>query len=173
MRSVIDVIIRLLRQLLSARQRASSRPSTKRRSSKPARTSRSSTGRARPVPTRMAIEYSPSKDGDPDPGEVVWAWVPYEEDVTQGKDRPVAIIGRSGDDLVGVPLTSKRHDREQQVGVGTGPWDPQRRPSYAKVDQVLLVDADDVRREGAVLDRATFDAVVAGVQRSRRGTSSR
>ena len=48
----------------------------------------------------VTIEYSPSMDGDPDPGEIVWTWVPYEEDPTQGKDRPVVIIGRRGHMLV-------------------------------------------------------------------------
>ena len=32
--------------------------------------------------------YAPEMDGEPDPGEVVWAWVPYEDDPAQGKDRP-------------------------------------------------------------------------------------
>jgi hypothetical protein len=71
----------------------------------------------------VSIEYSPVLDGDPDPGEVVWTWVPYEDDPSQGKDRPVVIIGRRGASLVGVALTSKRHDNERQVAVGTGPWD--------------------------------------------------
>ncbi|HSO64208.1 MAG TPA: type II toxin-antitoxin system PemK/MazF family toxin, partial [Ornithinibacter sp.] len=30
--------------------------------------------------------YAPRPDGEPDPGEVVWTWVPYEEDHAQGKD---------------------------------------------------------------------------------------
>ena len=34
-------------------------------------------------------------DGEPDPGEVVWAWVPYEDDPAQGKDRPVLVVGLS------------------------------------------------------------------------------
>ena len=41
-------------------------------------------------------EYAPEIDGEPDPGEVVWGWVPYEDDPSQGKDRPVLLIGRSG-----------------------------------------------------------------------------
>ena len=44
----------------------------------------------------MRIQYTPHLDGDPDPGEVVWTWVPFEEDPTLGKDRPVVIIGRHG-----------------------------------------------------------------------------
>ncbi len=113
----------------------------------------------------VAVEYSPSIDGDPDPGEVVWAWVPFEEDPTQGKDRPVVIIGRRGSKLVGVPLTSRADDREAQVDVGTGGWDPKRRTSYARIWRMLDVDPDGMRREGAVLDRRRFDQVVAEVDR--------
>jgi hypothetical protein len=47
--------------------------------------------------------------------------------------------------------------------VGTGGWDRSGRPSWAKVDQLIVVRARDVRREGSVLDRQRFDAVVAGV----------
>ena len=39
----------------------------------------------------MTVHYAPDLDGDADPGEVVWAWVPYEEDPTQVKDRPVLV----------------------------------------------------------------------------------
>jgi PemK-like, MazF-like toxin of type II toxin-antitoxin system len=117
---------------------------------------------------QLSIEYSPCLDGDPDPGEVVWTWVAYEEDPAQGKDRPVVIIGRKGRLLAGVALTSKRHDNEMQVVVGRGPWDSDGRVSYAKVDRVLDVDPDQVRREGAVLERRHFDDVVAGVRRAHR-----
>ena len=119
--------------------------------------------RTRPVPAGVRIEYSPEIDGDPDPGEIVWTWVPYEDDPTRGKDRPVVIIGRIGDDLAGVPLTSKDRGRPDEVPVGTGAWDRSGRPSFAKVDQLLTIDPDAIRREGAVLARDHFDDVVAGV----------
>ena len=112
----------------------------------------------------VEIEYNPSLDGDADPGEVVWTWVPYEEDPSQGKDRPVVIVGRRGRMLVGVPLTSKFHDNERQVPIGTGPWDRDGRPSYAKLDRILDVDAGKVRREGAILDRKHFDQIVAALR---------
>lgn len=126
--------------------------------------------RSQPAPTtrRVAtgtrVEYSPDLDGDADPGEVVWTWVPYEDDPTKGKDRPVVIIGRSGGDLAGVPLTSKDKGQDT-VAVGTGAWDRGGRASYAKVDQLIVVRSSDVRREGSILDRRRFDAVVAGVGR--------
>ncbi len=116
----------------------------------------------------VVIEYSPNIDGDPDPGEVVWTWVPYEDDPSQGKDRPVVIIGRHGKYLAAVPLTSKRHDNEMQVAVGTGPWDREGRQSYAKVERVLDVDPNQVRREGAILQRDHFDDVVEGVRRAQQ-----
>lgn len=112
----------------------------------------------------VAVEYSPHVDGDPDPGEVVWTWVPWEEDPTQGKDRPVVIVGRRGPLLVGVPLTSKVHDNERQVCVGTGPWDAEGRQSYAKLDRVLDIDPAQVRREGAVLERGRFADLVAALR---------
>lgn len=116
----------------------------------------------------VTIEYTPNLDGDPDPGEIVWTWVAYEDDPAQGKDRPVVVIGRSGDRLIGVPLTSRARDDELQVAVGAGSWDREGRKSYARVERILTVDPQKVRREGAVLPRRRFDAVVAGVRRARR-----
>ncbi|MBT9258073.1 type II toxin-antitoxin system PemK/MazF family toxin [Phycicoccus sp. MAQZ13P-2] len=120
--------------------------------------------------------YAPRPDGRPDPGEIVWTWVPYEEDHTQGKDRPVLLVGHDGDWLLGLQLTSKDHDRDAEqerragrrwVDIGTGAWDRQGRPSEVRVNRVLRVDPAAVRREGAVLDRARFLEVAAAVRATR------
>ena len=117
----------------------------------------------------MDTSYEPNPDGQPDPGEVVWAWVAYEDDPSQGKDRPVLLVGRDGDDLLGLQLTSKDHDRDAEdearygrywMDVGTGAWDSERRPSEVRLDRLLRLPAAEVRREGAALDRQVFDAVV-------------
>lgn len=117
----------------------------------------------------MRIAYTPDDDGQPDPGEIVWTWVPYEDDSNQGKDRPVVVIGSVGERLAVVPLSSRgpdgRPDPSAWVSVGTGSWDGQGRPSYANVDRILQVTEAEVRREGATLSRPRFDAVVAGVRR--------
>lgn len=119
-----------------------------------------------------AVRYAPSPNGLPEPGEVVWTWVPYEEDHSQGKDRPVLLVGTSGRYLLGLMLTSKDHDDDHQaadyVDIGTGAWDRQRRPSEAKLDRVLQINPRDVRREGAVLDARRFDLVAAQL-RARHG----
>ncbi len=119
------------------------------------------------------ISYAPSPNGRPEPGEVVWTWVPYEEDHSRGKDRPVLLVGTSGRYLLGLMLTSKDHDgdarrEDDYVDIGTGPWDRQRRPSEAKLDRVLQIDPRDVRREGAILDAGRFSAIAA-VLKSRHG----
>lgn len=109
------------------------------------------------------LEYSPQLDGDPDPGEVVWAWVAYEDDPSQGKDRPVVIIGRRGAALLGLALTSREREgagADEQVFVGTGAWDREGRPSWAKLDRILDIEPSSVRREGAILDRERFDRLV-------------
>ena len=117
--------------------------------------------------------YAPRPDGRPDPGEIVWTWVPYEEDHSQGKDRPVLVIGREGDWLVALPLTSKDHDRDEQqerrsgrewVDIGTGAWDGRGRPSEVRVNRLVRVDPDGVRREGAVLPRDRYEEVVAAAR---------
>ncbi|ATD71538.1 MULTISPECIES: type II toxin-antitoxin system PemK/MazF family toxin [Gordonia] len=112
------------------------------------------------------ISYVPDLDGDADPGEIVWTWVAYEEDPTQGKDRPVLVVGRDAraettDDVLGLMLSSndRRAADDDWFGVGSGGWDSSNRPSWVRLDRVLVVDADGIRREGAVLDRARFDAV--------------
>ena len=115
-------------------------------------------------PDVLKITYAPHRDGDADPGEVVWTWVPYEEDPSQGKDRPVALFGRRDGDLVGVALTTKP-GHPHEVLVGTGAWDPQRRPSFAKLDRILDVDPTKVRRVGGVLDRDRFDDLVDALRR--------
>ncbi len=121
----------------------------------------------------VRIGYAPNHDGLPDPGEVVWAWVPYEEDASRGKDRPVLVIGEDGRDLLALLLTSKDHDRDDEqerragrewMDIGTGGWDSQRRPSEVRLNRLLRLDPADVRREGAALSRPVFDAVVAAAR---------
>lgn len=112
----------------------------------------------------VRVEYAPRPDGAPDPGEVVWGWIAYEDDPSRGKDRPVLLIGRRGRALVGVSLTSKRHERARQVSVGAGPWDREGRESFARVERLHELDEGAIRREGAVLPRARFEAVIDALE---------
>jgi hypothetical protein len=119
------------------------------------------------------MEYSPAPDGKPDPGEIVWTWVPFEDNHRQGKDRPVLLIGRDGRWLLGVMLTTKlrsgtdgkRRSAPSRVSIGVGPWDRQQRPSEVKVDRIIRVKPSRIRREGAAIDAARFALVAEAVRR--------
>lgn len=105
----------------------------------------------------VQLAYAPSRDGEPDPGEIVWTWVPFEERDGRGKDRPVAIVAASGDDFLAVQLTSKPHDGDRDfVALGEGAWDAAGRPSWARIDRVFRVRAGGMRREAASLGAAPY-----------------
>ncbi|NMO01294.1 type II toxin-antitoxin system PemK/MazF family toxin [Gordonia sp. TBRC 11910] len=107
------------------------------------------------------ISYAPDLDGAADPGEVVWTWVPFEDDPTQGKDRPVLVVGRGTDDLLGLMLSSKDYHRSDAdwFALGPGVWDREGRDSYVRLDRVLIVAEHGIRREGAILERRRFDQI--------------
>ena len=115
-------------------------------------------------PVRM--RYSPQSDGAPDPGEIVWTWVPFEENDGRGKDRPVLIVAaESAGTYLAVQLTSKDHDGEGDfVSVGAGGWDGEHRPSWVSLDRVLQVHEGGMRREAAALPREPFERVADRLQ---------
>jgi hypothetical protein len=139
----------------------------------PARPAPEGHGGVRTAPTgdrARHIAYAPELDGAADPGEIVWTWVPFEEDASQGKDRPLLVVGRQGGELLGLMLSSqhKREGDPDWVAIGSGEWDREGRESFIRLDRVLEVGEHDIRREGAVLDPARFDRV-ADELRSRFG----
>jgi hypothetical protein len=92
--------------------------------------------------------------------------VAYEDDPRQGKDRPVLVVGRAGGVLFGLMLSSNR-DRDGQrhwFALGPGDWDREARPSWVRLDRVLPMPDDTIRREGSVLDRKRFDAVAGALR---------
>lgn len=131
----------------------------------------------------LALTYAPREDDRPDPGEIVWGWVPFEEDLTRGKDRPVLVIAEeeasaggsdgSGAVLIALMLTSR--DRTDPgavatdehgstwVDIGSGDWDSRGRPSEVRADRLLRLAPTAVRREGGRLDRQRYDRVAAAV----------
>jgi PemK-like, MazF-like toxin of type II toxin-antitoxin system len=149
LRQAVEVGLKLLRPAPAGRPRVRSAPTGER-----ART----------------VGYAPDLDGSADPGEIVWAWVPFEEEDGRGKDRPLLVVGRAGSDLLGLMLSS-RHKRDGETGwvsIGSGAWDREGRESFVRLDRVLEVAEHGIRREGAVLDRDRFERV-ADQLRSRYG----
>ncbi|RLQ86536.1 type II toxin-antitoxin system PemK/MazF family toxin [Mycetocola zhadangensis] len=115
---------------------------------------------------RVRMTYVPSTDGDPDPGEIVWTWVPFEERDGRGKDRPVLIVAEEpGGTRLAVQLTSKPHDGSRDyIPVGSGPWDAQGRQSWANIDRVFRVLPAGMRREASAIDKSAFVRVAAALR---------
>jgi hypothetical protein len=126
----------------------------------------------------VRVEYKPHPDdGVADPGEIVWTWVPFEDDHHQGKDRPVLVVGSDGAWLLALILTSKDHDRDAAdearwgrvwLDIGSGPWDKENRRSEVRIDRVLRIDPKAVRREGAVIGEDIFDHVADNLHQLHR-----
>jgi hypothetical protein len=109
---------------------------------------------------KVRMTYSPSRDGAPDPGEIVWTWVPFEERDGRGKDRPVLVVAAEpAGTFLAVQLTSKAHRNADFVPIGSGAWDSAGRPSWVNIDRVFRVHAAGMRRETAGLPAQTFTAV--------------
>ena len=119
--------------------------------------------------------YAPDLDGRADPGEIVWTWVAYEEDPSRGKDRPVLVVGRDRSTLLGLMLSSQdRHVADRAwVGIGSGGWDYEGRASWVRLDRVLDVPEEGIRREGAVLDARRSRSSPRGCAPSTPGASGR
>lgn len=122
------------------------------------------------------LQYAPQDDDAADPGEVVWAWVPYDENDGRGKDRPVLVIARHRGGYLGLQTTSKDHDRDAAdearwgrywFDIGGGSWDSRSRESEVRLDRVLYLPTAAIRRLGAVLERQRYDAVADALQAHR------
>ncbi|WP_026423082.1 type II toxin-antitoxin system PemK/MazF family toxin [Actinokineospora inagensis] len=135
---------------------------------------RPATGAVWQVPTSDrpdSISYAPDLDGDADPGEIVWAWVPFEDDPERGKDRPLLVVGRHGATLRALMLTSKQphhHADHDWLELGAGGWDQDARVSYLRLDRLFELGEHDIRREGSILEPDRF-ALVADALRDRYG----
>ncbi|WP_338676986.1 type II toxin-antitoxin system PemK/MazF family toxin [Streptomyces sp. SCSIO 30461] len=96
----------------------------------------------------------------PQPGEIWWADVPYE-DGPGSKDRPCLVLRVHGGAARVAKITSKYHDARPGViplppgAVG----DAQGRPSFLETDEVRDVCVRDFRRRVGVMDPLLWDQV--------------
>ena len=57
-------------------------------------------------------------------------------------------------------LSSQEHQGDPDwIGIGSGTWDYEGRASWVRLDRVLDVPEEGIRREGAILARDTFEKV--------------
>ncbi|WHM38556.1 type II toxin-antitoxin system PemK/MazF family toxin [Streptomyces sp. BPTC-684] len=122
-------------------------------------------GRARPRPSRPGGRVRPPgrpgvRGRRPQPGEIWWADVPYE-DGPGSKDRPCLVLSVRGDSVLVAKITSKFH--EEQAGVIPLPpgtvGDARGRPSFLETDELRDVGVWEFRRRVGVVDPTVWDQV--------------
>lgn len=116
------------------------------------------------VPTEtMArpIFYAPDMDGQADPGEVVWIWVPADGPTLPAKERAMVVVGRSRSSILGLLISCNPEHRgdEDWLDIGSGGWDQRGRQSWVRLDRVLEVGELGIRRQGTVVPRGRFERI--------------
>jgi mRNA-degrading endonuclease toxin of MazEF toxin-antitoxin module len=114
----------------------------------------------------VRLDYRPTRNANPDPGEIVWTWVPFEERDGRGKDRPVVIVATLGRGAVlAVQLTSKdRTGHPDYVALGAGDWDRTGRSSWVNIDRIFAVQPAGMRREAAMVDAARYTRIASALR---------
>ncbi len=119
-------------------------------------------GRTRPPGRPEGPRRRPGRRPErlPQPGEIWWADVPYE-DGPGSKDRPCLVLGVRGDDALVAKITSKwHHERQGVIPLPPGSvGDAQGRPSFLETDELRDVALGDFRRRVGVADPTVWDQV--------------
>lgn len=108
-----------------------------------------------------SIFYAPNMDGQVDPGEVVWFWVPDERAEAKLAERALVVVGRHGNLVMGL-ITSPNPMHalsEKWIDIGAGPWDDAGRKSWLRLDKIIKVPETAIRRQGAVIPLRRFHLI--------------
>ncbi|WP_306322344.1 MULTISPECIES: type II toxin-antitoxin system PemK/MazF family toxin [unclassified Streptomyces] len=96
----------------------------------------------------------------PEPGDIWWAMVPYE-DGPGGKDRPCLVLSVRRGVATVAKITSRYHDERPGV-IPLPPGavsDARGRASFLETDELRSVPVGDFRRRAGVLDPGLWDQV--------------
>ncbi|WP_455360565.1 type II toxin-antitoxin system PemK/MazF family toxin [Streptomyces sp. SYSU K21746] len=115
-------------------------------------------GRRRPPGRPGGAERAPLRK--PQPGEIWWAAVPYE-DGPGAKDRPCLVLSVRGGSSRVAKITSKYHDERPGV-IALPPGvvgDPEGRPSFLETGELRDVPLWEFRRRVGPVDPTLWDQV--------------
>lgn len=109
------------------------------------------------------VVYSPDMDGQADPGEVVWIPLQLEGEHAELRERGVVVVGRQEQYLLGMLISTRteHEDQPEWLFMGSGSWNEDPKPSWVRIDRVLLVPESGIRRAGAVMPRKRFELIAA------------
>ena len=109
------------------------------------------------------IVYSPDMDGQADPGEVVWIPLQLEGEDAALRERAVVVVGRHDQYLLGMLISTRTEHSEQPewLFIGSGFWNEDPKPSWVRMDRILLIPESGIRRAGAMMPRRRFELIAA------------
>ncbi|MFB9392174.1 type II toxin-antitoxin system PemK/MazF family toxin [Streptomyces coeruleoprunus] len=109
-------------------------------------------------PTRPARPRG-APDRRPEPGDIWWADVPYE-DGPGSKDRPCLVLAVRGDSALVAKITSKYRDERGVIALPPGSvGDARGRASFLETDELRDVPLWEFRRRVGCVDPLVWDQV--------------
>ena len=125
-------------------------------------TSKDETVKAQTQDHAMAVIYAPDMDGQADPGEVVWVHIRTQKG-GELELRSLLIIGRKKHTLLGLLISSNEHNSHSPtwIAIGSGPWDPEGKESYVRLDKVLEIPESEIQRRGVSMPERRYDRIAA------------
>lgn len=108
-----------------------------------------------------SIFFAPDMDGQADSGEVVWIWTPTDGPQSPPTERALLVVGRTRTTILGMIISpNPRHAQEDAwLEIGSGEWDASGRQCWIRLDRVLEVSEEQVRRQGILFPQRRFERI--------------
>ncbi|MGP5496904.1 type II toxin-antitoxin system PemK/MazF family toxin [Corynebacterium flavescens] len=108
-----------------------------------------------------SIFFAPDMDGQADSGEVVWVWAPSDDKQSPPRERAILVIGRTRTTVLGLLISpNPEHAHENEwLEIGSGDWDESGRQCWIRLDRVLEISEEQVRRQGTLFPQRRFERI--------------
>ncbi|APT92093.1 hypothetical protein CPHO_03385 [Corynebacterium phocae] len=108
-----------------------------------------------------SIFFTPDMDGQADSGEVVWVWAPADTPQDPPQERAILVVGRTRTTILGLAISPnpEHADESWWLEIGAGEWDDQGRQCWIRMDRVLEISEEQVRRQGVLFPARRFERI--------------
>lgn len=108
-----------------------------------------------------SIFFAPDMDGQADSGEVVWVWAPTDGVNAPPSERAVLVIGRTRTTVLGLLISPNPVHAEEDswLEIGSGEWDESGRQCWIRLDRILEISEEQVRRQGTLFPQRRFERI--------------
>lgn len=108
-----------------------------------------------------SIFFAPDMDGQADSGEVVWVWAPTDGPNSPPTERAILLVGRTRSTVLGLLISpnSAHSNEDAWLEIGSGEWDDSGRQCWVRLDRVLEISEEQVRRKGILFPQRRFERI--------------